>query len=257
MAETPSKSDVETPGSDARGFSFALEHAADEADGRLMLRALHRENYGGICADWTSADVQRRIAGGRRQPLARATGLHKQGRDEPPLQILDATAGLGRDGYTLAALGARVTLAERNPSICALLRDALLRAARHPSSADAAARIEVLEADAFGVCSNAVGRHWDVVYLDPMYPDDGKNALPSKEMQILRDLTGGDPDADALLAPALHCARQRVVVKRPAKAPWLGGVAPSMSLTSTQLRFDVYVKSAIRAPHAEVDFHLP
>ena len=83
---------------------------------------------------------------------------------------------------------------------------------------------------------------FDVVHLDPMYPDDGKAALPSKEMQILRDLTGGDADADALLAPARLAAKHRVVVKRPSKAPPLAGVEPSLRFEGTQLRFDVYLK---------------
>src|SRR5579872_5186637 len=109
---------AQAPSREARGLSFALQ----ENHGRLELRALHRPGYGAIHADWSSAEMKRRIAAGKRQVLARAVGLHKS----PELQVLDANAGLGRDGYTLAALGARVTMAERNPSICALLRDAHL-----------------------------------------------------------------------------------------------------------------------------------
>ena len=55
----------------------------------------------------------------------------------------------------------------------------------------------------------------------------------------------------------MACARQRVVVKRPLKAPWLGGIEPSLSLHSTQLRFDVYLKSAIRIARPAHDFHIP
>jgi 16S rRNA (guanine1516-N2)-methyltransferase len=224
---------TQAPDHEVRGLSFVLQESA----GRLELRALHRPGYGAICADWGSAEMRRRIAAGKRQVLARAVGLHKKTPFfEGELEVLDANAGLGRDGYTLAALGARVTLAERNSSVCALLRDAHLRAA-----GDIAGRIRIVEADARAVFAPA---RWDVVYLDPMYPDDGKQALPGKEMQILRDLTGGDADADSLLEPALACARLRVVVKRPSHAPWLAQMKPSMSLASTQLRFDVYLKPA-------------
>jgi len=217
-----------------------LEPSSDSIPLQLCLRALHRPGFGAISVDWTQAEVQRRIGGGRRQPLARAVGLHKI--RDTPLEVLDATAGLGRDGYTLAALGAHVTLAERNVSVMELLRDAHRRALDNPAQAGIAARIDLLALDAN--MAFAGPRRWDVIYLDPMYPDDGKRALPSKEMQILRDLTGGDDDADALLQPALAAARQRVVVKRPSKAPWLGGREPSMSLSSTQLRFDVYLNTA-------------
>ena len=224
------------PGPEAGGFSFALEEHGD----RVELRALHRRRYGAISADWTGAEQQRRIAGGRRQPLARAVGLHR----DPTLSVLDATAGLGRDGYTLAALGASVSMAERHASVVELLRDAQRRALLAPPHASAAQRIEIMHADVHDLLDGR--RRWDVVFLDPMYPEDGKTALPSKEMQILRELAGADEDADRLLAPAFHCARMRVVVKRPSKAPYLAGEAPSLSLAATQVRFDVYLKSAIR-----------
>ena len=237
-----------TPDREARGFSFVLETVAVRGEPRLQLRAEHHPNYGAISADWTAAEVTRRIAAGKRQPLARALGLHrlKPGVDAP-LRALDATAGLGRDGCTMAALGAVVTLAERHPHTAALLADALRRLQALPSQAATAARLEVVNADAKALCLDAANAdRWDAIYLDPMYPDDGKAALPSKEMQLLRELTGGDADADALLAPALACAAQRVVVKRPSKAPWLAGLKPTTQIEGTQLRFDVYVRAALK-----------
>lgn len=211
----------------------------EETGGRLALRAPHLAGYGAISADWQSADLRRRIRGGRKQLLARAVGLGKQ----PALQVLDGTGGLGRDGYTLAALGASVTLVERAPALVALLRDAQRRACADPDARDVVIRLSVVEAVTHDLLDRAArhGRLWDVVYLDPMYPEDGKTALPAKEMQILRDLTGGDADADGLLDPALACARQRVVVKRPARAPWIAGRKPGLQYTGTQARFDVYL----------------
>ena len=227
--------DAKTLDFTVRGFLFELR----ETEGRLTLRAPHLVGYGAISADWQSADVRRRIQGGRKQLLAKAVGLQKQ----PNLQVLDGTAGLGRDGYTLAALGASVTLVERTPALVRLLRDAQARALADETRRAIAERLQVIEAvtHEWLARSAAEGRQWDVVYVDPMYPEDGKSALPSKEMQVLRDLTGGDADADGLLDPALACARQRVVVKRPAKAPWLAGRKPSLEYAGTQARFDVYL----------------
>jgi 16S rRNA (guanine1516-N2)-methyltransferase len=210
-------------------FSFSLRHR----DGRLELVAGHHPGYGPIHADWTSADLRRRIAAGRRQLLARAVGLHR----ERALRVLDATAGLGRDGFTLAALGARVTMAERNPTVAALLADARRRALDEPATAEAAARIEIVAADARELM--AAPAPFDVVYLDPMYPGRGKTALAAKELQVLRELTGGDRDADELLLRAN--ARRRIVVKRPSTAPPLAGRPPSVTLSGTQARFDVYL----------------
>jgi len=219
-----------TLGGDAQGFSFALE----EHGGHLELRALHRPDYGAIHADWASAEMRRRIGAGRKQLLARAVGLARK----PDAEILDATAGLGRDGFTLAALGARVTMAERHPQIAALLQDAQRRAAIDPRLTAIARRVTVLQAEAAALLD---ADRWDVVYLDPMYPHAGKSALPQKEMQIFRDLTGGDPDAGRLLEPALRAARLRVVVKRPLRAPPLAGHPPSLDFRGTQARFDVYL----------------
>ena len=238
---------LKTPDREARGsfFEFALETVGDAGEARLCLRALHRPQYGAIHADWLSADVGRRIAAGRKQALGKAIGLHKPRKPEDGLlHVLDATAGLGRDAYLMAALGARVTLVERNPTVCALLRDALARVLAAPASRPIGERIAIVEADACTFMALAENRAaFDVVHLDPMYPDDGKAALPSKEMQILRDLTGGDADADALLVPARAAARQRVVVKRPSKAPPLAGIEPALRLEGTQLRFDVYLRA--------------
>ena len=170
---------------------------------------------------------------GKRQLLARAVGLHKH----PTLHVLDATAGLGRDAFTLAALGARVTLAERHPTVAALLEDARERALRDPATAAAAARTAIVHADGRKLMGPPAS--FDVVYLDPMYPGHGKAALAKKELQLLRELTGGDADADALLASAN--ARRRIVVKRPLSAPALAGRPPSLALSGTQARFDVYL----------------
>lgn len=215
-----------------RGFLFCLRR--DER-GRLGVQAPHLAGYGAVLADWDSADLRRRVQAGRQQGIAKAVGISKLS----DLQVLDGTGGLGRDAFTLAALGARVTVVERSPVVAALLLDALRRAQEQPGLQAAASRMAVCHAETLDALTQ--GRV-DVVYLDPMYPDDGKRALPAKEMQILRDLTGGDADADALLVPALEAARRRVVVKRPLKAPPLAGCKPGLVFAGTQARFDVYLK---------------
>lgn len=224
--------ETETPDGDARGFSFALSRDAGD---RLCLRAGHHPQYGAILADWLATDLKRRIAAGRRQPLARALGMHKK----PALRVIDATGGLGRDAFTLAALGAEILLIERHPQVFALLQDAQARAAADPDACAAAARITLIQADAV-TWLTAHPDGFDAIYLDPMYPEDGKAALPSKEMQILRELTGGDADADLLLLTARATGR-RVAVKRPRQAPPLAQHRPDAESRSTQLRFDIYL----------------
>lgn len=227
-------SESKTPGSDARGFSFELV----SCDGSLQLVAHHHPQFSPLRLDWTGEAIRRRIAAGRRKLLARAIGLHKTS----GLSVLDATAGLGRDGFTLAALGAQVTLVERQPLLAALLRDALARAHADAAWTAVAGRMQLIEAHALDVLRS--GAHWDVVHLDPMYPHRGKDALPQKEMQILRELCGADADADGLLEPALAACRRRVVVKRPLHAPHLDSRNPHFQLTGTQARYDVYLPAS-------------
>ena len=81
---------------------------------------------GGVYLDFVRgcSGYRTRRGGGRQQPLARAVGL-RQGRSP---EVLDVTAGLGRDAFVLASLGCQVVLLERSPVIAALLFDALERA---------------------------------------------------------------------------------------------------------------------------------
>jgi 16S rRNA (guanine1516-N2)-methyltransferase len=209
---------------------------------RLELRALHSE--GPVFVDFVGGAVghRRRFGGGRGQEIARAVGLKKGATPS----VLDATAGLGRDAFVLASLGCVVTLIERSPVVAALLEDGLARAAEDAEVAPIVARMRLW-------CGNAAqlmaqldpAVRPDVVYLDPMYPHRRKSALVKKEMRLFRAVVGEDPDADALLPAALACARQRVVVKRPDYAEPMTGRVPTMSITTKNHRFDVYVLKAL------------
>ncbi|CAN5780699.1 class I SAM-dependent methyltransferase [soil metagenome] len=174
---------------------------------------------------------------GKREAVARAVGV--KGSFRPT--VFDATAGLGGDAFVLAAEGCSVTLVERSRIVAALLSDGLRRAAGDPSTADVAARMTLVRGEARDILLtlNPAERP-DTVYLDPMYPETGKTAAKRKEMRFFRELVGDDLDAGALLDTALTVAKRRVVVKRPAKAGFLG-VEPSATLPGKTTRFDLYL----------------
>ena len=78
----------------------------------------------------------------------------------------------------------------------------------------------------------------------PMFPERRKSAAVRKEMALLQQLLEGDAAADAgegLLDWARASPVARVVVKRPLRAPFLGGREPSHSLRGKAVRFDVHV----------------
>lgn len=179
----------------------------------------------------------------------KAAAQGRQATEQP--EVIDATAGLGADSFHLAAVGLQVTMVERVPEVADLLADALQRAAAGSlgeAARAAGARLRLERGDAREVLAEqeAAGRRPAVVYLDPMYPKQAKAALPGKGMALFRDLVGGDADAAALLTVARGCVTRRVVVKRPLKAPHLGGQEPTGSLLGKTTRYDLYAPLVAR-----------
>ncbi len=203
---------------------------------RLQLRAPGPNAPGAVSADFQKLDYRRRHGSLRREAIARAVGL----KGDRESTVVDATAGLGRDGFMLASLGARVTLIERSPIVAELLADGLRRAAQQEALAAIVARLTLLRGPAETILPT-LSPAPEVVYLDPMYPESGTRAQVKKEMQLLRELLGADPDPAQLLALALNTASRRVVVKRPLKAPPISGRRPSHQIEGRSTRFDVYL----------------
>ena len=190
----------------------------------------------------SGALTYRRARGGdRHQGLGRAAG-----KPDPAYAptLIDATGGLGKDGFILAHLGWQVTLLERSPVLAWLLADGVARGRVDASASPVCQRMRVWHGEAMDYLDQlpAAGRP-QVVYLDPMYPPHRSSALPGREMQYLRRLLGDDPPDYRLLAAACRAARGRVVVKRPAGAPPLPGPSPSHAIRLGQTRFDVYLTS--------------
>ena len=187
---------------------------------------------------------RRRYGGGRGQPLAKAIGL--KGGANPV--VVDATAGLGRDAFVLASLGAKVIMLERSPVLAALLEDGLNRALNdHELATIISERMKLVYTDAIEWLKNlSADQYPDVIYLDPMYPHRNKSALVKKEMRYLQEIIGADDDASLLLHAALSCAKLRVVVKRPRNAPCVTGSIlnnrkPTSAVESKNTRYDLYI----------------
>jgi 16S rRNA (guanine1516-N2)-methyltransferase len=207
-------------------------------EGLELLKPDDPQLRGPLRVDFTAGALDFR----RRQPgkelLLRAAGC-KIGR---PLAVLDATGGLGRDSFLLAAAGCTVHVFEKEPVLAALLADGLERARLHPETAEIAARMRLTVGDAlpFLRAMRQQGQFIDAVYLDPMFPERRKAALVKKEAQLLQLLAQpASPEAEKELLAAALAVSHRVAVKRPAKAPFLGGLAPSHSLSGSAVRFDV------------------
>lgn len=211
----------------------------------LQFVELGQDAPGPVRVDFVDGVVAHRrlFGGGNRQMIARAVGIQPGVR---PL-LVDATAGLGHDAFVLARLGCAVTLIERQPLIAALLEDGLRRALADPEVGPIVTHMRLICGNAIDLLCAWDGETPQVIYLDPMFPPREKSALVKKEMRLLRPLVGADNDAPALLAAALALASHRVVVKRPRKAPAIGGEPPGYALEGKSSRFDIYPKKAFRA----------
>ena len=191
--------------------------------------------------DFSSAKATYRRQHGGKELLLKALGKSKD-----PYQIIDATAGLGKDAFVLACAKHYVILMERSSIVAALLADALQRAEQIPELAEIINRMCLVIGDAKELLTKHSA---DIVYLDPMFPERKKTALVKKEMRILKDLLdqdllGDDPDTEQLLAlftRARLSARKRVIVKRPLHAAYLADVKPDLCYKGKTSRFDVYL----------------
>jgi 16S rRNA (guanine1516-N2)-methyltransferase len=191
-----------------------------------------------LLVDFTGGAIGHRLkyGGGRGQALSKACGLSK---GKTP-SIADATAGLGRDSFLLASLGAEVKLIERSKHLHKLLEEGIARArdSGYPFS-DIMGRMTLIHGDARDVLPALAP---DVVMVDPMHPPRVNSALVKIEMRQLRDIVGADPDALEVMQVALLVAKKRVVLKWPLRADPM----PSLKVYSHQIlgkstRFDVFM----------------
>lgn len=213
-----------------------MNYRLQQTSERLQLEFPDDNNMNPIAVDFlTGANYHRyRYGGGRGQLISRACGLHKR----KDLRMIDGTAGLGADAFVLACLGAKVTMLERSPILHALLKDGLERAQQAEWFSEMT--LDLIEIDAIKYLEQ-LSDEPDVIYLDPMYPNDDKSALAKKEMRVLREIVGDDNDAEKLLSASIKHARNRVVVKRPRHAPTIDAREPSLIFKGKSSRFDVYL----------------
>ena len=160
------------------------------------------------------------------------------------LTVLDATAGLGQDSLLLAAAGFRVILYEKDPIIAALLADALQRAAEDAELKEIVQRMHFTEGDSVAAMreiadGNAASP--DVILLDPMFPERHKSALVKKKFQLLHGIEKPCENEEELLEAAISAHPRKIVIKRPAKGPYLSGRKPDYSLRGKAIRYDCFV----------------
>jgi 16S rRNA (guanine1516-N2)-methyltransferase len=193
---------------------------------------------GELRVDFVSGAVAHRLrfGGGRGQALAKAMGLRS---GKTPM-IVDATAGLGRDSFLLASLGAQVVLIERSEEMHSLLAQGMKRAVQEGGEfREIIGRMTLLKGDAKDLLAELSG---EAILIDPMHPPRHNSALVKRELRQVREIVGTDDDASDLVHVALKTARNRVVLKWPAKADPISGIrACSHQIQGKSTRYDVFM----------------
>jgi 16S rRNA (guanine1516-N2)-methyltransferase len=193
---------------------------------------------GELRVDFVSGAIAHRLrfGGGRGQALAKAMGLRS---GKTPM-VVDATAGLGRDSFLLASLGAQVTMIERSEKMHGLLVQGMKRAAQEGGEfREIISRMTLLKGDAKDLL---LGMSAEVILIDPMHPPRTNSALVKRELRQVREIVGTDEDAADLVRVALQNALSRVVLKWPAKADPITGIQPcSHQIVGKSTRYDVFM----------------
>lgn len=154
--------------------------------------------------------------------------------------IVDATAGLGRDSFLLASLGAQVIMIERSSKMHSLLVQGMKRAANEGGQLlEIIDRMTLLHGDAKDLIP---GLSCEAVLIDPMHPPRNKSALVRQDLRQVRNIVGTDDDAADLVKLAIMHARNRVVLKWPAKADPIAGIKPcTHQIRGKTTRYDVFM----------------
>ena len=175
---------------------------------------------------------------GRGQNLAKAVGM----KFNKNRNIIDATAGLGYDSFILASLGANVTLIERSQKMHTLLQNGIDEGISFGGEIEKIVnRMELLFGDSKDILPKLTP---EVIMIDTMYKDRKKTALVKNNMRLVREIVGPDSDYIELLKIALHCAKNRVVLKQPRYAEPIKEITKcSHQILGKTIRYDVFMTS--------------
>ncbi len=209
-----------------------------------------------VSPEWDK--LQRRVvsAGRKSELLLQAAKITADSR------VIDATAGFGHDSLILGSTGAQVIMLEQQPLMALLLLAEQERMSAQPNWQKLMSRLQIINTDALSYFASLKaddiandGNAVDVVYLDPMFPEDsyqdsktGKGAKVGKHMQALHQLARPPTleeerqllnSAKAIVSRSVQ-GQGRVIVKRPQFAPLLADEPASESWHNEAVRFDGY-----------------
>ena len=144
--------------------------------------------------------------------LKKAIGKHSN-----QLTIFDATAGQLNDSMIFLSLGHKVVAVEQSKILYLLVRDAIKRAGKELPILDNLKFINGNSLEIFKKDNN----HFDLIYLDPMYPIVKKNVKRSGNLNCIKEILSYENfmnDGDTLIANFMSLKYKKIILKRPLKS---------------------------------------
>ena len=151
--------------------------------------------------------------------------------------ILDCTAGLGRDSFTLASNGFNVTMIEKNPIIVLLLKNGLQRFIGKTKNQN---KLSLLYGDSYDYLSLYNGR-FDYIYIDFMFNKIKRKSLSSKNDETLKLLADDKENRFRLLEIARKKCKFKVIVKGSRNLSSIPSLNPNYSINTKLLRYDIFL----------------
>ena len=190
-----------------------------------------------MCGDYSKSVKRLKQSNLEREILVKAIRIKNS---TSPIKVVDATAGLGEDSLLLAAAGFRVDMYEYNNVIAALLFDTLRSSKSVHELSPAIENMRIINSDSVVAMQN-MNDSPDVILLDPMFPARTKSSLIKKKFQLLQELESPCSNEEELLNAAIAAHPKKIVIKRPAKGPYLGGRKPDYSIDGKAIRYDCII----------------
>jgi len=160
------------------------------------------------------------------------------GKKKDNLTILDGTAGFLSDTLIFLALGHKVIACEQSRVLFMLLNDAIHRAR---DELIFLTNLDLVHGNAVDIYKNT--KNIDLIYLDPMYPDNKKNNARSGVMNDIKNILEIEAITnleDQIFFDFKKQEFKKIVLKRPIKSKIIG-TNLNYQVKGKSTRFDVYI----------------
>ena len=161
------------------------------------------------------------------------------GKNLSQLEIFDATGGFLSDSIIFLSLGHKVMAVEQSKIIFSLVNDAILRAEQH---FPVLKNLKFINDNSIEVYKRE-NREFDVIYLDPMYPEIKKNNKKTRNIEGIKKILKLENlwnKNDQIIDAFFKSSYKKIILKRPLKSKKNYSNINYQVIGKTT-RFDIYI----------------